>query len=113
MVENLKKMQELKAQIQAQMKLAETLKRISDNAGTECTIHCIHWFIILLFQETNNLDLGLNLADDLEQLRNNLNKFKKSGMGADIDIDIEQLDWVENNKKCKAFFIYESSVWGI
>ena len=41
MVENLKKMQELKAQIQAQMKLAETLKRISDNAGTECTIHCI------------------------------------------------------------------------
>ena len=42
MVENLKKMQELKAQIQAQMKLAETLKRISDNAGTECTIHYIH-----------------------------------------------------------------------
>ena len=33
MVENLKKMQELKAQIQAQIKLAETLKKISDNAG--------------------------------------------------------------------------------
>ena len=76
-------------------------------------------YIVLLYSyminnfnniETNNLDLGLNLADDLEQLRNNLNKFKKSGMGGDIDIDIEQLDWVENNKKVKAFFIYESSV---
>ena len=33
MVENLKKMQELKAQIQAQMKLAETLKKLSENAG--------------------------------------------------------------------------------
>ena len=63
-----------------------------------------------VYIETNNLDLGLNIADDLEQLRNNLNKFKKSGMGTDIDIDIEQLDWVENNKKVKAFFIYESSV---
>ena len=39
MVENLKKMQELKAQIQAQMKLAETLKKLSDNAGTKCSIH--------------------------------------------------------------------------
>ena len=37
MVENLKKMQELKAQIQAQMKLAETLKKLSENAGT--TVH--------------------------------------------------------------------------
>ena len=36
MVENLKKMQELKAQIQAQMKLAETLKKLSENAGITC-----------------------------------------------------------------------------
>ena len=36
MVENLKKMQELKAQIQAQMKLAETLKKLSENAGIKC-----------------------------------------------------------------------------
>ena len=34
MVENLRRMQELRAQIQAQVKLAETLKKISDNAGT-------------------------------------------------------------------------------
>ena len=60
--------------------------------------------------ETNNLDLGLNIAEDLEQLRSNLNKFKKSGLGGEIDIDIEQLDWVENNKKVKAFLIYETSV---
>ena len=33
MVENLRKMQELRAQIQAQIKLAETLKKLSDNAG--------------------------------------------------------------------------------
>ena len=35
-------------------------------------------------------------------LNSNLNKFKKSGLGGEIDIDIEQLDWVENNKKVKA-----------
>ena len=35
MVENLRKMQELKAQIQAQIKLAETLKKLSDNAGIQ------------------------------------------------------------------------------
>ena len=62
------------------------------------------------FSEANNLDIGLNLADDLEQLRNNLNKFKKSGMGGDLDIDIEQMDWVEDNRKVKAFFIYETSL---
>ena len=37
-MENLKKMQELKAQIQAQIKLAETLKKISDNAGEKCNL---------------------------------------------------------------------------
>ena len=41
MVENLRKMQELRAQIQAQVKLAETLKKLSDNAGS---------LIILLFK---------------------------------------------------------------
>lgn len=33
MVENLRRMQELRAQIKAQVKLAETLKKLSDNAG--------------------------------------------------------------------------------
>ena len=62
------------------------------------------------FSEANNVDIGLNLADDLEQLRNNLNKFKKAGMGGELDIDIEQMDWVEENRKVKAFFIYETSL---
>jgi len=93
MVENLRKMQELRAQIQAQIKLAETLKKISENA------------------EKNDIDIGVNITDDLEQLRNNLNKFKKSNLGEQLgDIDIEKLDWVENNKKVKAYIIYESSV---
>ena len=60
-----------------------------------------------------------------------MDKLKKSGM--DMDMDIQQMDWVEDNKKVtggkyyfyiseirkyfhpyvqvKAFFIYESSVW--
>ena len=63
-----------------------------------------------IIAEANNLDIGLNIADDLEQLRSNLDKFKKSGMGGDLDIDIEQMDWVEDNRKVKAFFIYETSL---
>ena len=56
------------------------------------------------------MDLGASIAGDLEDLKNNLDKFKKSGMGDEFDdIDIKTLDWVEDNKKVKAFFIYESS----
>ena len=69
----------------------------------------VAFFIKEHFSEANNLDIGINIADDLEQLRSNLNKFKKSGMG-DLDIDIEQMDWVEDNRKVKAFFIYETSL---
>ena len=36
----------------------------------------MHFFIAYL--EKNNVDIGINIADDLEQLRNNLNKFKNS-----------------------------------
>ena len=64
-----------------------------------------------LISEKNDIDIGVNITDDLEQLRNNLNKFKKSNLGEQLgDIDIEKLDWVENNKKVKAYIIYESSV---
>jgi len=91
--ESWKKMQELRAQIQAQLKLADTLKKISETA------------------EKNNVDLGVSIAGDLEELKNNLDKFKKSGMGDEFDdVDIKTLDWVEDNKKVKAFFIYESSL---
>ena len=61
--------------------------------------------------EKNNLDIGSDIAEDLEKLKDNLNQFKKSNPGADLgDVDIQQLDWVEDNKRVKAFFIYESSV---
>ena len=47
MVENLKKMQELKAQIKAQIKLAETLKKLSDNAGFYLIIDFLNWINLL------------------------------------------------------------------
>ena len=47
MVENLKKMQELKAQIKAQIKLAETLKKLSDNAGFYLITDFLNWINLL------------------------------------------------------------------
>ena len=42
----------------------------------------------------------MSIAGDLEELKNNLDKFKKSGMGYEFDdIDIKTLNWVEDNKK--------------
>ena len=64
----------------------------------------------MIHPATQNIDIGVNISEDLEQLKSNLDKFKKSGMGGELDIDIEQMDWVEDNKKVKAFIIYESSV---
>lgn len=59
----------------------------------------------------NNMDIGVNISDDLDQLRRNLNKLKKSNMGEELaDIEIEKLDWMEDNKKMKAFIIYETSL---
>ena len=65
-----------------------------------------------IFPEKNNVDLGVNIAGDLEDLKKNLDKYKAStkGGGEFDDVDIHQLDWVEDNRKVKAFFIYESSL---
>ena len=110
MVENLRRMQELRAQIKAQVKLAETLKKLSDNAGMILVI-IIFNVMSKPFVATQNIDIGVNISEDLEQLKSNLNKFKNSNMGGSLlDMDIQQLDWVEDNKKVKAFIIYESSV---
>ena len=53
MVENLRRMQELRAQIQAQVKLAETLKKISDNDEIDISIHCdaaiFEWLLNYIF----------------------------------------------------------------
>ena len=50
MVENLRKMQELRAQIQAQVKLAETLKKLSDNAGKIKSFQEYSIFNLIIFQ---------------------------------------------------------------
>ena len=68
MVENLKKMQELKAQIQAQIKLAETLKKISDNAGQNekqlCNDRLAGGFSwrSAIFQFTITLEINLTIS---------------------------------------------------
>ena len=121
-------MQELRAQIQAQLKLADTLKKLGEQAGNESLMRCINnrqYFI-----EKNNLAIDMDIGSDLAELKANLAKFKKGKHGKGLDdIDIEQLDWVktvtiftlnvlflcfqvENNKKVKAvtILIYETSL---
>ena len=64
-----------------------------------------------IFAEKNNVDIGSSISGELDSLKKNLDKYKKSGMGEDFDdVDIRTLDWVEDNRKVKAFFIYESSL---
>ena len=64
-----------------------------------------------IFAEKNNVDIGSSISGELDSLKRNLDKYKKSGMGEDFDdVDIRTLDWVEDNRKVKAFFIYESSL---
>ena len=80
-------MQELRAQIQAQLKLADTLKKLGEQA------------------EKNNLALDLDIGNDLSELKANLAKFKKGKHGKGLDdIDIEQLDWVWITIKILIYF---------
>lgn len=81
-------MQELRAQIQAQLKLAATLRQMGQQ----------------------NIEMeGLDM--DLSTLRANISKLGKMGKGFG-DLQIEDLDWIESGRKVKAvtIFIYESSV---
>ena len=67
--------------------------------------------LFFIFAEKNNVDIGSSISGELDSLKRNLDKYKKSGMGEDFDdVDIRTLDWVEDNRKVKAFFIYESSL---
>ncbi len=78
--------------LQAQLKLASTLRQMAD-----ANVHLE----------------GLDLADDLAQLRDNIAKFKRGKFGKGLaDIEISDLDWIEKNRKVKAvtIFFYESSV---
>lgn len=47
--ESWKKMQELRAQIQAQLKLANTLRQMADQAGKVKTIRIIYLYVIFIF----------------------------------------------------------------
>ena len=97
-------MQELRAQIQAQLKLADTLKKLGEQAG--------RWYIDLSWRwsdidisERNNLAIDLDIGSDLAELKANLAKFKKGKHGKGLeDIDIEQLDWVRGTSDI-GFFI--------
>ena len=72
---------------------------------------CFHFFNTDTISEKNNVDVGVNISGELDSLKKNLDKYKKSGMGGEFeDLDIQTLDWVEDNRKVKAFFIYESSL---
>merc|ERR1712062_793113 len=94
--ETWRKMQELRAQIQAQIKLAATLKQMQDQAGKDIEFE------------------GLDFAGDLDELKRNIAKFKKGKFGKGLsDIDIDDLDFIDaNSRKVKAvtIFIYETSV---
>jgi len=80
---------ELRAQIQAQLRLADTLKKISETAAK------------------HNVDLGLNISDELKDLKENLEAYRAAGVGDEFDdVEVEHLD----DKKNKAFLIYETSL---
>jgi len=81
--ESWRKMQEIRAQIQAQLKLADHLRKMA--------------------AEGKDMD-GMDI--DLDELRANLSKYK--GLG----FDINDLDWINNQRKIKAvtIFFYETSV---
>ena len=101
-------MQELRAQIQAQLKLADTLKKLGDQAG--------NWICYKrnrkkndTFSDKNGLPLDLDMGGDLAELKKNLAKFKKGKHGKGLDdIDIEELDFVS-----KHFFLCCNSCFGV
>jgi len=94
--ESWRKMQELRAQIQAQLKLANTLRQMADQAGK------------------NNIEFeGIDIAGDLEELKKNIAKFKKGKYGDFGDFGMDDLDWMDQNArrvKAVTIFIYETSV---
>ena len=81
-------MQELRAQIQAQLRLAETLRKMGEHGGgADIANHEHHCYMAVL---------GLDAASaaELEAIRGNLAKYKgKMGKGFE-DIAIAVMDWV-------------------
>ncbi|XP_040563808.1 TWiK family of potassium channels protein 7 [Lepeophtheirus salmonis] len=86
--ESWRKMQELRAQIQAQLKLAETLRRLG--------------------QEGKDIE-GMDV--DLDELRSQLMRFKRLGKLAGFDInDLEWMDADRRRIKAITILFYETSV---
>ena len=86
-------MQELRAQIQAQLKLAQTLKKLGDHAGERNSFKPSE--NLYFFSDKNGLPLDLDIGGDLADLKKNLAKYKKGKHGKELDdIDIEELDFV-------------------
>ena len=84
---------------------------LADNILSETIIFLSIIYKHFKLSEKNNVDVGLNISGELDSLKKNLDKYKKSGLADDFeDVDIQTLDWVEDNRKVKAFFIYESSL---
>ena len=54
--------------------------------------------LLILFPESHNLELDLDLAGDLALLKKNLAKMRKGRMGKGLnDVLIEEFDWVNLN----------------
>jgi hypothetical protein len=119
--ESWRKMQELRAQIQAQIKLAATLKQVkllsNFSAGSRQPDHHQHYLVLFQMADQagkHNIELeGMDIAGDLDELKRNIAKFKKGKFGKGLaDFEINDLDWMDGSRKVKAvtIFIYETSV---
>lgn len=85
--ESMRKMQELRAQIQAQIRLAETLRKMGEQ-GT----------------------LDPEAAAELDKIKGKLAKYKGK-MGKGFDLDVDELEWMDANKNVRTIVIfYETSV---
>ena len=87
--ESMRKMQELRAQIQAQIRLAETLRKMGEQ-GT----------------------LDPDAQAELDKIKGKLAKYKgKMGKGFD-DLAVDELEWMDRNKNVRAITVifYETSL---
>ena len=87
--ESMRKMQELRAQIQAQIRLAETLRKMGEQGA-----------------------LDPEAAAELDKIKGKLAKYKgKMGKGFD-DLAVDELEWMDSNKNVRAITVifYETSL---
>ena len=67
-------------------------------------IEWLTYFVSCLFSESHNLEIDLDLAGELAQLKKNLAKMRKGKMGKGLhDVLIEEFDWVKINIRLRFF----------